>query len=170
MPHHLEPNESIYHWREKSWVCKLNLDSNIQEDWTTVPEKVTCSNCQQHMTDESILLDSSFSSQEFKKFDSDKVDLSLLPYTPLERIARILMFGEQKYGRDNWRECKEIRRYYNAAMRHLMDWNNGVRVDPETGKSPLHHAGCCILFMIELEERGDGLECHRPSPYIKASC
>ena len=40
--------------------------------------------------------------QEGKKFDQGKLDWSLVPFKSLEGMVKVLMFGEQKYSRDNW--------------------------------------------------------------------
>jgi len=38
------------------------------------------------------------------KFDVDKADLTLLPFRPLLETAQVLMHGEKKYARGNWRK------------------------------------------------------------------
>ena len=39
-----------------------------------------------------------------KRFNKDKIDLSLLPRHALEEEAKVWMFGAEKYGRDNWKK------------------------------------------------------------------
>jgi hypothetical protein len=50
-----------------------------------------------------------------------------------------------------------------ALMRHMTAWWEGESADPETGYSHLWHAGCCILFLITYELRGNGHN-DRPKP------
>ena len=58
-------------------------------------------------------------------------------------------FGAAKYGQDNWQRVPEARqRYFDAAMRHLLAWWDGERLDAESGLPHLAHAGCCILFLL----------------------
>ena len=38
------------------------------------------------------------------KYDQGKTDLSLMPPEALTEISRVLMFGAEKYGRNNWRD------------------------------------------------------------------
>lgn len=86
-----------------------------------------------------------------KKHDQGKLDWALLPITPTEEILKVLMHGAQLYGRENWKLVENAeQRYWNAAMRHLTAFQKGERLDPDTGLSHLAHAGCNILFLLEL--------------------
>ena len=88
------------------------------------------------------------------KFDSDKPDWSLFPFTAGEAVVKIMMFGAKKYARDNWKHVKPGERYLAAAIRHIGKWLDGQPKDDETGYSHLWHAGCCLLFAIWLEQNG----------------
>ena len=89
---------------------------------------------------------------EFKKHDEGKAQLSFLPLGPLSKIAEVLEFGAKKYSRSNWRKGCNHNRYMDAALRHLLAHNEGEDLDPESGLTHLAHAGCCILFLIELQK------------------
>lgn len=52
------------------------------------------------------------------KYDSGKVDLSLIPYEVLEECALVLMHGAKKYGRYNWQGGMDYTRLDSAALRH----------------------------------------------------
>jgi hypothetical protein len=39
-------------------------------------------------------------------------------------------------------------------MRHVHAWRAGETKDPESGLHHLAHAGCCLLFMLWLDDRG----------------
>lgn len=84
-----------------------------------------------------------------KKYDDSKVQVNLLSSKSLIEIARVMTFGAQKYGSQNWREGIAWSRVYAAVQRHLLAWNDGETNDPETGISHLAHAGCGILFLLE---------------------
>lgn len=87
------------------------------------------------------------------KYDSGKPRWDLLPLKATTKIVEVLTYGAQKYAPDNWRHVQEPkRRYYAAAMRHIVSWAQGERLDPESGQPHLAHAACCLLFLLELEE------------------
>ncbi|MBW1783068.1 MAG: hypothetical protein JRL30_20285 [Deltaproteobacteria bacterium] len=83
------------------------------------------------------------------KFDTGKPRWSLLPFFEVEEIVDVLTQGAVKYADDNWMSVKPGKdRYFSAMMRHISAWKNGERVDPESGRSHLAHAGCCLLFIM----------------------
>lgn len=90
------------------------------------------------------------------KYDGDKIRYDLLPPELLQGVAEILTFGAKKYSERNWEKGMDWGRVYGALQRHLWAWWRGEDKDPETGKSHLWHAGCCIAFLIAFEERGVG--------------
>ena len=59
-------------------------------------------------------------------------------------------------GERNWERGMDWGRVYAALLRHLFAWWGGEASDPETGKSHLHHVGCCVAFLIAYEARGTG--------------
>ena len=86
-----------------------------------------------------------------RKDDQGKIDYSLLPWDIVDEVVRVLQFGAQKYDRDNWRKVPDgLRRYSNAAMRHLVALQRGEINDPESGLSHAAHAACCCLFLCNL--------------------
>jgi len=94
--------------------------------------------------------------KEFTKYDAGKLDFALLPVDALEEIIKVLMYGAEKYSRDNWSNVGSWKTYFNALMRHSWAWWKGEDNDAETGLSHLAHAGCCVLFMLALVLRGKG--------------
>jgi len=90
-------------------------------------------------------------SDSFTKHDTGKRQLSLLPFEALEKITDVLMFGAEKYDRDNWKKCTDTDRYMDALFRHLAEIQKGEVIDAETGLSHLSHAGCNILFLLYFE-------------------
>ena len=88
------------------------------------------------------------------KFDGAKLRWSLLPLRAVEDVVKVLEFGAQKYAPDNWMKVPNAReRYWDAAMRHLIEWKAGDKVDGETGISHLAHAVCCLLFMLWFDKQ-----------------
>lgn len=98
------------------------------------------------------------------KHDNEKNKLQLLPIISLEKIGDIFTFGAAKYGEYNWSKGILYSRIYGALLRHLFAWIRGENIDDESGKSHLHHAGACILMLIEMEELRKDLD-DRPKYY-----
>ena len=86
------------------------------------------------------------------KHDGGKLRYSLLPWGSITKIVEVLEFGANKYAVDNWQKVADGQnRYFDAAMRHLIAYRSGEKVDPESGLNHLAHAGCCVLFLLYLE-------------------
>ena len=86
------------------------------------------------------------------KYDNDKLMWDLLPLNETEKIVEILTFGAEKYGPDQWQKVPNAkRRYFAALMRHLKAYWVGEKIDSESGRSHLAHAGCCLLFLLWFE-------------------
>jgi len=86
------------------------------------------------------------------KHDQNKPQWDLVPYKALEKIVDVLTFGAKKYSPGNWKIVPDGRtRYFSAMMRHLSAWHGGETLDPESNLHHLGHAGCCLLFLIQME-------------------
>ena len=87
------------------------------------------------------------------KFDSDKIDLTLVPRQIIWEIGKVRRYGVQKYrDPDNWKRVSK-ERYRAAAFRHFLaylDDPNGV--DEESGLTHLAHLCCNCAFLCELEK------------------
>ena len=94
----------------------------------------------------------------FKKSDAGKPDPSLLPPRALLAVSRVLSKGAEKYGRDNWHKVDVRSRYVGALLRHVLAWMGGQDKDPDSGEPHLAHAACCVLFLLELEALGLGVD------------
>ncbi len=92
------------------------------------------------------------SNSDFKKFDQEKPQVAYLPFDQLEEVAKVLDYGAQKYGRDNWHKSPSIMKYLSASLRHIFAWRKGENTDKETGLSHLAHAICSLLFLMWLIE------------------
>lgn len=96
-----------------------------------------------------------------KKFDSNKIDLSLLPRKAKEGIAKAFMDGEKKYGRYNFRNGMEWSRIIGAVDRHLTAFNDGEDLAEDSQLNHLYHAGAGIMMLIEYYEYNLGLDNRR---------
>lgn len=89
-----------------------------------------------------------------RKFDHGKLRWDLLPWPEVGEAVEVLTFGALKYEDDNWKKVDLPRaRYFAAALRHLIAWWGGERKDPESGRSHLAHAVCCLLFLMWFDNR-----------------
>ncbi|RKZ84569.1 MAG: hypothetical protein DRQ39_08195 [Gammaproteobacteria bacterium] len=88
-----------------------------------------------------------------KKFDEGKPDLSYITDAPvaMEGFARVMKLGESKYGRSNWKLHDDSNRLIAALLRHLMAWQNGEKIDPESNLSHLHHVVANAVMLAENE-------------------
>ncbi|WP_417315668.1 dATP/dGTP diphosphohydrolase domain-containing protein [Cycloclasticus pugetii] len=86
------------------------------------------------------------------KYDTGKPAMNLIPPNIELEVARVLTFGAEKYGPENWRLVQDARnRYMAAAMRHISAMRRGYVLDDESGISHAAHAICCLMFMGEVE-------------------
>ena len=94
----------------------------------------------------------------FVKYDTTKPRMDLLPPEALTEISKVLGYGAKKYSAHNWRKATEWSRYSAAALRHLNAWNAGEDIDGESGLPHLAHAGCCIMFLLALQQTAVGTD------------
>ena len=77
-----------------------------------------------------------------------KVPLHCLPCGPMMEIGLAMMEGGRKYGAHNYRNMGvRFSVYYDAAMRHLMDWWEGEDIDPDSGIHHLMKATACLVVV-----------------------
>lgn len=90
------------------------------------------------------------------KKDAGKLQLSLVPRQIIREIAKIRMYGNEKYGDpDNWKNV-EPERYRDAAFRHFLAYlDDPGGVDKESGLPHLSHLACNIAFLIEMEKQNE---------------
>lgn len=95
------------------------------------------------------------------KFDNDKIRYDLIPPEAMTAMATILQAGAAKYAERNWESGMAWSRLFRGALGHLWDWWSLKGNDPETGRSHLWHALCCVAFLVTYEQRDIGTD-NRP--------
>ncbi len=90
------------------------------------------------------------------KDNRGKAPLDLLPSKPLIAAAEIMAFGATKYKPHNWRLGLSWSQTWSSLQRHLLSFNDGEELDPETGSPHLAHALCQLMFLTEYYLTGTG--------------
>lgn len=83
------------------------------------------------------------------KHDTGKPALSLIPRVALEAEARVFGLGAVKYERFNFKKGFKYSRLIDAALRHIIAFNDGEDLDLETKESHLAHARCCLAMLLD---------------------
>jgi Domain of unknown function (DUF5664) len=93
---------------------------------------------------------------EGRKNDTGKLPYELIAPESLDAMAAVLAFGAIKYAPRNWEKGMAWGRLFGALMRHMWAWWRGELCDAESGMSHLHHALCCLMFLVAYEARKMG--------------
>jgi len=94
------------------------------------------------------------------KMAEGKPKVSLVPRSAIEQLARVYEYGLQKYHRNSWREFtleQALATFQDAAGRHLLAYNDGEEIDPESGLPHLAQAAwnmLTLLYYLEKENIG----------------
>lgn len=79
-----------------------------------------------------------------------KAPMSTVSAAVLAEIGVAMLEGAAKYGRHNYRAVGvQSSVYYDATMRHLMDWWEGTDIDPDSG---MHHITKAITSLVVLRD------------------
>lgn len=90
---------------------------------------------------------------EGKKFDTDKLDLSLLDYDLIEPLIDVLSLGESRYDYENWKKDfgPNYQRRFRAAMRrHDRSSHNNPLAKNEADGNVYHLAQVAVNALFEL--------------------
>lgn len=95
-------------------------------------------------------IDSNLANQGVK-YDQGKPRMSLILTQAVVEVAKVGTMGATKYNDQNWRQGMKWSRLLDAALRHLTQYNNGDRIDKESGLSHLSHAAWNVLALLDYE-------------------
>jgi hypothetical protein len=87
-----------------------------------------------------------------------KPPVSLILSRALLEVAKVSEFGAKKYEPHNYRKGMKWSFFIDAAMRHLIKYTIGERIDEESGLSHLSHIAWNILALLEYEVEGLGTD------------
>ncbi len=84
------------------------------------------------------------------KDSKGKLRWSLLPFSALEPVVRVLEYGAtNKYAMDNWKYVKHKGPYMDSLIRHWVRYFEYLEeFDSESGESHLANLACGLLFLI----------------------
>lgn len=95
-------------------------------------------------------------SDKARRYNSNKVDYTLIPTAARKEEARAWMRGEIKYDRNNWKKLwggETIIECMKSLLRHTTALEEGETIDPETGVSHAALIRCNAGMMIEHQSR-----------------
>lgn len=92
------------------------------------------------------------------KHDTEKPMMDLLPMASLTEVAKVLTAGAKKYAPHNWRQGFTYSRLQAAMLRHYTAFSEGENFDDETKLPHLAHMACCVLFLLEHQLKGYGVD------------
>lgn len=89
-----------------------------------------------------------------KRYNEGKAKFSLIDPSFEEGVARVLTFGAEKYGEENWKRSAGtenhdsfVRGCYDSMRRHLNALGHGENTDGESGLPHLDHVACNVMFI-----------------------
>lgn len=90
-----------------------------------------------------------------KRFNSGKPRLDLLPLDLLTGLSRVLEYGQNKYGRNNWRNGAPATEQIASLLRHLQPIMEVLNTDGKEGhlndaESGLPHVDHMLFNVISL--------------------
>lgn len=94
--------------------------------------------------------------KEGTKFDDGKNRMELLPPEFLWALGQLMTIGAVKYEDRNWEKGMDWSRPMGALYRHLLKWQMGEDVDPETGANHLIAVVWNAMVLFCYQERHIG--------------
>jgi len=88
---------------------------------------------------------------EAKKDDTGKLRYDLIPWYPMQELARVYTIGANKYGDYNWRKGMKWGRIVGALFRHFWAWIRGEVYDLADGQHHLASVLWCAVTLMEYE-------------------
>jgi len=77
----------------------------------------------------------------------DKIPLEFLRLDGIAEMCRVFKFGGAKYGKNNYLKGHHVDQLTAAALRHLLAYQGGEELDPESGYSHVAHIMCCMAML-----------------------
>lgn len=84
------------------------------------------------------------------RYNVGKAKLSYVPLALKEACSRGMVYGANKYERDNWKKGFPWTELVDCAMRHLEAFNEGEDIDAESGLSHIDLLACNVAFLAHM--------------------
>jgi hypothetical protein len=85
-----------------------------------------------------------------------KYPMSYIPGPPLAELAVAMAEGGHKYGKHNYRSIGvRASIYYDATMRHLMQWWEGEDIDADSGANHITKAIASLVVLRDAMMQGN---------------
>jgi hypothetical protein len=88
----------------------------------------------------------------------NKIPLEFLELDGIAEMCKVFAFGAEKYSAGNYFLGHEQTRLLAAAMRHLLAYQGGEDLDPESGLTHLGHAQCCLAMLQKQKALGTSID------------
>lgn len=84
------------------------------------------------------------------RYNDGKLEWTLVDFKSLEGLVKVLMFGKQKYGKDNWKKGLKYLSIIDSMLRHTFAFMSGEDSDPESGLPHTDHIMCNAMFLSHM--------------------
>lgn len=80
------------------------------------------------------------------RYNQGKLKWSMVHFKSLEPMVKVLMYGANKYSRDNWKKGLDRQEILDSMQRHLAALIDGQEIDPESQLEHIGHLMCNCMF------------------------
>lgn len=91
------------------------------------------------------------------RYNQGKPKWSLVHFRSLEPMIKVLMYGADKYARDNWKKGLDKQEILDSMQRHLAALIDGQDIDPESQEHHIGHIMCNCMFYSYFNVIGEDL-------------
>ena len=92
------------------------------------------------------------------RHNQDKTKWSLVDFNSIEGLVKVLEFGVEKYGLDNWKIGLDPNETLESLMRHTIKLLNGEQLDDETNLNHAYHIMANAMFYIYHKNKENELD------------
>lgn len=128
--------------------CKCKKENELDEFWEGIKRILSGSETKEVQEEEGMKND----------FLDDKPRWDLLPLKEIADLVDVYTAGAKKYAPNNWQKLADGYNRYKAAMfRHLLAYEKGERIDPDTKCMHLAQVAWNAIAMLWMDKNGKGL-------------
>jgi len=81
------------------------------------------------------------------RYNTGKLEWTLIDFESLEPMVKVLMFGAHKYAPNNWKKGQTYTTIIDCTIRHLTAILRGEDIDPDSGEPHIGHVQCNAMFL-----------------------